>query len=229
MRWVQKLCVSLLCFSVGLGCLAQATQPGGPEISTIEIDPQWSGHRDPSGTSIIVRRSGNTYQRIWHTAGFKNSQDEIASAIVQALLVAVQAPSLRTPSLENLGITRAWLNSHAEEELQYTGNLGATNGERQHQFFRDSFTDVALVRKLLPGVIAETWTDDGAWVHVSIIFSNGSTWTAETAALTPFMLPWTSTVAGRTSKTYNADISASHCKSTSGGHGQSKAPGRNRN
>jgi len=119
----------------------------------------------------------------------------------------MQEPPLSAPSLDNLKINHEWLESHVDEQLQNTGSLGETNGEKQREFFRQSFTDLALIDKLLPGVVAERWTDDGAWVHVSVDFADGTTWTAEANALPPFMLPWQAVVNGHTYKTYNANVS----------------------
>jgi hypothetical protein len=85
--------------------------------------------------------------------------------------------------------------------------LGEENDEKQQDFFRRSFTDLNLIKRLLPQIIGASWTDDGVWVHVTVKFASGEAWTAETQALTPFTLPWSCKVAGRTMRTYNADIS----------------------
>jgi hypothetical protein len=129
-----------------------------------------------------------------------------------ALVRALNASVVTSPSLSNLGITRAWLAAHAGDAAKHFGVLGAPNDERQQEFLRASFTDLALIERTLPHVIGASWTDDGVWVHVIVRFSSGRIISAETMNQPAFMLPWTSTSDGKKKRTYNADISRAVAK-----------------
>lgn len=128
------------------------------------------------------------------------------------LVRALAAPVMSSPSLSNLGITRAWLATHADDAAKHFGVLGEPNDERQQEFLRTSFTDLALIRRTLPHVVGASWTDDPVWVHVVVRFSNGRTVSAETMNQPAFMLPWTSRADGRQTRTYNADVSRAVAK-----------------
>jgi hypothetical protein len=135
------------------------------------------------------------------------SEDVVTGQAIVALLRALRAPSIKSPELVNLGITQEWLASHAEDIATRMGSLGEPNDVRQQQFFKRSFEDPALVKKLLSGIIDARWTDDSVWIHVKVKFADGKQWQAETTSLTPYVLPWTRTEGGRTSQTYNSDLS----------------------
>jgi len=65
----------------------------------------------------------------------------------------------------------------------------ARGDERQQALYRKSFTDLNLIKRLLPQIIGASWTDDGVWVHVTVKFVGGETWTAETQALNALYAP----------------------------------------
>jgi hypothetical protein len=140
------------------------------------------------------------------------SQDIVSTDDVMALVRALTAPVMSSPSLSNLGITRPWLTAHAGDAAKHFGNLGAPNDKRQQEFLRTSFTDLALIEGVLPHVVGASWTDDGVWVHVVVRYSSGRTVSAETMNQPAFMLPWTSSSDGKKTRTYNADISRAVAK-----------------
>jgi hypothetical protein len=135
------------------------------------------------------------------------SHDTVSPNDVLALVRALVAPVIGSPTLSNLGITPAWLAAHADDVAEHFGTLGETNDENQQQFIRNSFTDMDLIRRIIPRVFGATWTDDFAVVQVSIRFSNGRTLSAEAASQRAFMLPWSYESNGKKTRTYNADIS----------------------
>jgi hypothetical protein len=137
----------------------------------------------------------------------KISEDVVSRDSVRRLVRALQAPALRTPELSNLGITTARLEQYVDKAAKSERGMMPGGDERQQALYRKSFTDLNLIKRLLPQIIGASWTDDGVWVHVTVKFVGGETWTAETQALTPFTLPWSCKVAGRTMRNYNADIS----------------------
>lgn len=228
------LCLSLI-FCLGGIAVAQSATQDSSAVQLIKIQPIWGGQGRPAPPGVTIRNVSGVFRRSWDavrlaaennvltitfstdesiTQGNENhintpkmSEDVVSQDSVRRLVQALHAPALRTPDLENLGITSAWLEQYADKAAKGTGTLGEMNDERQQAFFRRSFTDLNLVKKLLPQIIGSTWTDDGVWVHVTVKFASGETWTAETQALTPFTLPWSCKVAGRTMRTYNAEIS----------------------
>jgi hypothetical protein len=201
----------LLCLYLATITLRRADTQGlvhnASQVRTVEIEPEWSGHRAQNASGILIRRDQHLFQRSWHTANGLTGSDEVAESTIEALVRALQSPTFTAPNVTNLGITPSWLAKEASEDPKPTSDRMDVSNEKQRAFFQRSVTDMSIVEKLLPGVVAERWTDDGAWVHISIVFSDGTQWKAETTALPPFMLPWVSTVSGRTTRTYNADIS----------------------
>lgn len=140
------------------------------------------------------------------------SHDTVSPTDVLALVRALTAPVIVSPTLSNLGITPAWLAAHAEDVAKHFGTLGEPNDENQQRFIRQSFTDLNLIRKIVPQTIEQTWTDDYPCVRIVIRFSNGRTVVAETTNQPAFMLPWEREIEGRKTRTYDADISRAVAK-----------------
>jgi len=210
-------------------------QPVAPQIENVEISPAWAGPHGTTQALITIRNDKGVFRRTWDpttiTAEYNSirvvaydpdhpsedlhppaqsaglSQDIVSTDDVLALVRALTAPVMGSPSLSNLGITRAWLTQNASDAAKHFGALGQPNDERQQEFLRTSFTDLALIGRALPRVVSANWTDDGVWVHVVVRFSSGKTVSAETTHKPAFMLPWTSRVDGKQTRTYNADIS----------------------
>jgi hypothetical protein len=178
----------------------QVLSHNASQVRLVEIDPEWRGANTHSHTGILIKNDQHMFRRSWHTASGLDESDEVAESAVEALIRALQSPTLTAPEVKNLGITPSWLSEEALKDV---------SDDKQRAFFQRSTTDISLVQKLLPGIVAERWTDDGAWVHLSIEFSDGTHCEAETTALPPFMLPWVTRVSGHTTRTYNADISRS--------------------
>jgi hypothetical protein len=215
--------------------VAQPTPHSSSAVQLITIEPLWRIPGQPAPPMVTIRNVRGVFQRSWDAAGLaaennvhtitfstddsirqerenhvntpKISEDVVSQDSVKMLVQALQAPALRMPELENLGITSAWLAQYADKAAKGSGTLGEVNDERQQDFFRRSFTDLNLIKSLLPHIVGSRWTDDPVWVHVSVKFANGETWIADSYAQPAFMLPWACKVAGRKMRTYNADIS----------------------
>lgn len=215
-------------------------QSVAPQITNIEISPAWAGPHGTTQAVVKIRKDEGIFRRTWDpstiTAEYNSirivtydpdhppedlhppaqssglSQDIVSTEDVMALVRALNASVVTSPSLSNLGITRAWLAAHAGDAAKHFGVLGAPNDERQQEFLRTSFTDLALIERTLPHVIGASWTDDGVWVHVVVRFSSGRIVSAETMNQPAFMLPWTSRSDGKKTRTYNADISRAVAK-----------------
>jgi hypothetical protein len=227
------LAVAALSASVLLAQTSSA-QTAKLQVRTIRISPAWGGPDGPDGAIVTIRNVKGVFRRTWTSAvaaennvfkititspddpatqvqpspkSPRNFEDVVNTSDVSALIRALDAPKMAAPTLLNLGITHAWLEQHAEKASKNLGTLGESNDERQQQFFRDSFTDISLITRLIPHVVNANWTDDGVWVQVTVEFSSGEVWTAESSSQPVFMLPWKTMVRGQGKSTYNSDIS----------------------
>lgn len=215
---------------------AHAALPQSPsfEVESIELSPAWAGSAGAAQSVVTITNDHGVFKRSWnphtisaeynsfqvinsdpdHPANLQAreqeprfSQDTVSIGQVAALVRALSAPTMSSPSLSNLGITPAWLADHAGDAAKHFGTLGEPNDRRQQEFFRKSFTDLALIQRIIPNVVSANWTDDSVWVHAVLRFKNGKTISAESENQPAFMLPWTCRAKGITIRTYNADIS----------------------
>jgi hypothetical protein len=227
--WVSSVfwCIALL-------SPAALTQSGLPQVSSIEISPAWAGADVTTGAVVTIKNENAVFKRTWDpnkiSAKYNSfriipsdsdipkdiqirgqehelSHDIVSAHDVMALVRALQAPVIESPSLTNLGITPAWLANHAGDAAKRFGNLGEPNDEEQQEFPRRSFTDLTLIRRIIPDVIDNNWTDDGVWVHVVVRFTDGKTLAADTTNQLAYMLPWTCFLNGKSARTFNASIS----------------------
>jgi hypothetical protein len=234
-----KLLFTILSWVLLLPHTANA-QSVAPQIKDLEISPAWAGPHGTTQAVVTIRNDQGLFRRAWNpttiTPKYNSirivpydpdhppeglqlpakspglSQDIVSSDDVMALVRALTAPVVSSPSLSNFGIDRAWLTDHANDAAKRFGTLGQPNGERQQEFLRKSFTDLALIERDLPHVVAASWTDDPVWVHVTVRYEGGRTVSAETTNQPAFMLPWTCKANGKTTRTYNADISRAIAK-----------------
>ena len=213
---------------------AALTQSLSSEVERIELSPAWAGSEKAARSVVTITNDQGVFKRSWNPTtisadynqlqiigsdpdhppdlhareqepGF--SQDIVNTREVMALVRALSAPTMSSPSLSNLGITPAWLADHAGDAAKHFGTLGEPNDRGQQEFFRKSFTDLALSQRIIPNVVRASWTDDAVWVHIVLRFKNGTTISAESENQPAFMLPWTCQANGKTTRTYNADIS----------------------
>jgi hypothetical protein len=199
MTWLCSFLMPCFCGILFSQCITR----GSEEVQLLEIAPQWDGSDRPSKTTVIIRNVNGMFRR----TGNGLEGEAVDEVSVKALIRAMQEPAMPAPEMANLGITEEWLAQRVGEQTKSTGTLGEENDERQQEYFRHSFTDLKLVQKLLPAVVASGWTDDYPWVHISVVFSDGAKWTAETNEQPPFMLPWACKAGEGTVHTYNANIS----------------------
>jgi hypothetical protein len=106
--------------------------------------------------------------------------------------------------MTNLGITPEWLKANITSEPHVLGQATATT-RRQQEFFNKSFTNPALVAKVLPVLFHFMSFDDYPYARVDVVFEDGSKIRAESDSYYVFMLPWK--IAQQKGLTYNADIS----------------------
>lgn len=134
--------------------------------------------------------------------------DKIVDAnLVAALVRALRAPVNPQPSLDDLGITPAWLKANASSVTQkMSGSL--INGAPIHVAALEStFADPVTMDKIALGLFKGWHTDDYPSVKVLVTFEDGTSTSATTGSQYPFLLPWELDDQGHREKAYNADIS----------------------
>ena len=236
-RFRSLIVVSSWMIFWAVSALAQQTSF---QIEQVEIAPAWAGSAKATKALVRITNRHGIFERTWNpstitpeynsvrlttsapdvqpafpgngTRQTAPSRDTVAAQDVLDLVRALTAPPINTPSLSNLGINQSWLEEQAGEAAKHFGSLGEPNDQRQQAFLRESFTDLALIRKAIPRAVRSSWTDDPVWVHVIVRFVNGKTIEAETRNQPAFMLPWTCERDGNKIQTFNADISRSVAK-----------------
>jgi hypothetical protein len=156
-------------------------------------------------TTFLFRKGSGGFLRVGKNASLPAAP--IDSKLIKALVIAISRPALIAPDPANLGITQDVLKSHADDWAEHSGYVGETSDAHQKEFLIASFSDLSLVRKVLPGVLNARWTDDGAWVKFSVRFSDGSNVIGSSDQLPPFMLPWKMDINGHKVSNFNAEIS----------------------
>jgi len=229
-----QFCIAVLGLMVLLA-LSAIGQSAAPGVKMIELSPAWAGSAEATHAIVIISNDNGIFKRTWNPSTISvayNSirviprsnpetddhlqpnaqssslcQDTLKKDDVMALIRALTAPSIHSPSLANLGITPAWLAEHSGDAAKHFGNLGEPKDEKQQAFIRKSFTDLSLISQTIPRVMKSGWTDDPVWVHILVRFANGKTIQAETTNQPSFMLPWALKAYGREFHTYDANIS----------------------
>lgn len=169
-------------------------------VRQIEIKSHWGGLGTPQQTDLVIQHEAGTY---------KLGRKRIDAASVEALVAAVQQAPIGKPSLEGLGITKAWL----QEQLTDVPNKSSwwklkSGTPKQTALFGSSFTDPDFVGKVLPSLFNLSRTDDYPSVEVTVSREDGSTITISSHSQYSFMLPWNVSVNGNTFSTFNSRISA---------------------
>jgi len=133
---------------------AALTQSLSSEVERIELSPAWAGSEKAARSVVTITNDQGVFKRSWNPTtisadynqlqiigsdpdhppdlhareqepGF--SQDIVNTREVMALVRALSAPTMSSPSLSNLGITPAWLADHAGDAAKHFGTLGEPN------------------------------------------------------------------------------------------------------
>lgn len=176
-------------------------------VRQIEIKSYWGGLGQPQNTELLIRNEKGVY----HLDG-----EKIGAAQVDAFIAAVNEPVIPNPSIENLGLTKMWLEGAAqvivgdakkrEEEDSTYWAIGSGTPEQQ-SLFKGSYTDTAFIGKVLPELFRCCHTDDYPGVRITIRFSNGSSIVISSHSQSEYMLPWKVERSGRSTQTFNRNIS----------------------
>jgi hypothetical protein len=160
----------------------------------------------PQQTDLLIQRKGDTYF-LGDTA--------IDASLVDALGKAMQAPPKPKLNLDDLRITAEWLKENVASVVRQASHVYFGGGVPvAPETLETTFTDVATINKLLPGLFDQRHyrcADCVRYfrrVEISIKFEDFSTLKVSSDSEFPFMLPWE--IAGKpkhANANYNADIS----------------------
>jgi hypothetical protein len=161
-----------------------------PAHTSITIDAAHAGWSSTHRQFVIHVHDGKSYL----------GDKIIDQRKVDSLLNALREPAITSPNIENLGISRDWL----ERNVAPIPKDGAPT---QLSLFRESFCDTERIARLLPQLFKFVSFDDYPSVQVTVVLADGQSWFASSKSYYPFMLPWKVSIGGRTQTDYNADIS----------------------
>jgi hypothetical protein len=164
-------------------------------VREIKIHSGWGGLGRPQSAAATIRRENGQYLR---------DGKPINAALVDAFLLALNAPVIAKPQMENLGITSQWLTkSLSLAEKSMPGSFSDATPS-QKSLFASSFVNPALMANVVSDLFAYSSFDDNPYASAEVTFDDGSRLTAKTHSYYVFMIPWT--VSGK-GETFNADIS----------------------
>ena len=183
-------CLALSLFLLG----TNSPDQGQKKVVEIVIHSGWRGLGTPQDQSVTIVATSN---------GFERDGKPVDSALVQALVLAVEAQPILKPDDANLGITKSWL----ESKLAIAKNqMPAEATARQKDLFETTFTDPEKMAGVVPHLFAFVKTDDYPYVDVRIKFSDGSKLALVSRSFYEFMIPW-KRLESDSGETYNAEIS----------------------
>jgi hypothetical protein len=167
-------------------------------VRQIEIQPGWGGLGIPQHADVIVCHTKD---------GFFRGGKRVGTALVLALVDALSAPTIAKPDLDNLGVTTEWLKANllARKQTLPHKQVALEGTVSQQELFASSFTDIAVMAKIVPNLYSYISFDDNAYVKLQVTFEDGSQITAESYSFYAFMIPWR--VGENHTETFNVNIS----------------------
>ncbi len=169
-------------------------------VRQIEIKSSWGGLGKPQQTALVIKNDGK---------GYRLGRKRIQAVSVDALVEAIEQPVITKPTLEGLGLTKAWLQERVTGIPKKSSWWKLKSGTaKQSALFENSFTDTEFVSKVLPSLFNFSGSDDYPSVEVTLIRDDGSRVTVSSDSQCSFMLPWNISANGATSSTFNSQISA---------------------
>jgi len=172
-------------------CLVGQTRP----IRQIKIVSVWEGWEHSIKTQLFIFSRRDAY---W------SGNKPVDAKLVNALVSALNEAAIANPNLQNLGLTKEWLEAAVLSIPGIPVEPGLEGKERE---FRNAFTDLDFVQSLLPMLFGFEQTDDYPSAKVVVTFADGSTIAALSHSYYVFMLPWRLGTGESSVRTYNANIS----------------------
>jgi hypothetical protein len=182
-----------------LACVSADAHAGGSNgVVRIDIDSAWGGLGRAQETKVGIVRTAEGYRR---------DGAPLPDKAVNDLLAAMREPSLDQPALANLGIDQAWLEAHSTPDASRDSRLPGRS-PAQIALYKARFADPKVAARLVREIYSPQnfHTDDYPHLTVTLTFEDGSTAVLDSLSQQNFMLPWSITVKGRETVTWNADI-----------------------
>jgi WG repeat protein len=182
---------------LALACgLSAPAAPAQRVVRQISIHSGWVGLGASRQTEVVIRHEGSNY--------LSNGR-RLDAVLVQALLKAIDAAPVPAPSLASLGLTQSWLAKQLipAQETQRVAISEATASQKD--LFVTSFTNPAVMARVVEDLYNYSSFDDNPGVRVEIVFEDGAKLSASSDSYFAFMLPWK--VSTSNAETYNADLS----------------------
>jgi hypothetical protein len=168
-------------------------------VRQIEIKSYWGGLGTPQKTALVIRNDKGTYR-------LGRKQVDVSS--VKALIAAAREPVIGKPSLQNLGLTREWLEQRVAGIPNESPWRKLKEGTPQQKaLFTKSFTDPNFIAKILPTLFVCCHTDDYPSVEVTISYDDGAAIVLSSHSQSDYMLPWKVESNGTANETFNRNIS----------------------
>jgi hypothetical protein len=171
---------------------------------TIHTESSRPSGSEPDTSDFVIHKEGDAYYL----------NDKIVdSGLIVALQQALTAPAISSLSIDDLGITPAWLKAHAASVAQHLAK-NWINGVPVHAAALESaFADPEIMDKVVPTLFDVPHYSCKDCIHpvlsvkVSVDFEDGTSLEARSSSQFPFMLPWHVRRSGEETTTYSADIS----------------------
>jgi hypothetical protein len=203
---IERSSVLLFVFvSIATACSVRShalqTQPNGDSaaqnrVRQITIRSHWGGLGPRADATIVITADRNEYKR---------DGQSIDLALVGALVVALRSPLIPKPDPAQLEITPSWLAAHAASLEPHSNDDPGKPTPGQLALFRQSFTDLKLITRVLPELFENMHTDDYPAARVEVIFDDDSKLSVYSNSQFAYMLPWC--IGTEKKATYNPVIS----------------------
>jgi hypothetical protein len=176
--------------------LYQAAAQNQDAVQSVVIHSGWGGLGTPQGSEIKIELK---------QGGYKRAGKPVDPVLIDALVKALQAADVPRPEMEDLGVTKGWLEAQASSPEMKKDPEIANGTAEQKALFTAKFTDPAYIGSVFPDLFRFSRSDDYPGASVEVVFNNGSKLSARSHSYYLYMIPWR--VDGRGSDTFNAAIS----------------------
>jgi len=167
-----------------------------------------AGGRELDSTDLVIHREGDAY--------YLNDKDakRVDASLIAVLVKALTAPANPELSLDDLGVTPAWLKAKASSVAHRFVETRVVNGHPVHEaMLESSFADPATMEKVVPRLVDNRHYFCFDCRHylqsvvVHVTFDNLTSLEARSSSQFPYMLPWRLTGNPAPVPAFNADIS----------------------
>jgi hypothetical protein len=157
--------------------------------------------------NLVIHRQGDAY--------YLNDKDaKVDASLIAVLVKALTSPANPELSLDDLGVTPAWLKANASSVAHHFAETRVVNGHPVHEaMLESSFADPATMEKVVPRLFDNRHYFCFDCRHylqsvvVHVTFDNLTSLEARSSSQFPYMLPWRLTGNPTPVPAFNADIS----------------------